>query len=413
MDHANLAEALLREGKYRAAWSACDMGLATAPNNAALYVCLGRALDGLERPEEAIAACDAALRLEPAGATASAAWGVKAQIFTSLDEGQKALDAATRSLELAPQRVNALTLMGDVLSWNGDLRTALPFIEWNWVDEQRRCHERLGALPVWTGDDLRGRRLLVTHEQGYGDAIQMARYLPFLRARASRLALECAPASLELLRHAPGVDDVLALYAPVNIENYDAYVRMMLLPRMLGVGPEVIGTTPYLQADPQRITTWRARLGVDGDLRVGIAWAGNARHVFDFRRSMPLELLSPLSDVRGVRWFSLVTGERADESVPGWNVEPIGCDFADLADAAAVIAQLDLVITVDTAAAHLAGALGRPVWTMLPRRPDWRWAGNGDATPWYPTMRLFRETRADWSTVVANVRAALERLTQG
>lgn len=409
MDHLNLAETLLDKGSYVPAVAAAQVGLQHSPEKLALRICLGRAYDGLELFDLALAECDAVLALEPAGPLASAANVLKALVYTSLENADLALASARRALELEPDDVTTHVLLGSVLSWHGDLEAALPYIEWNWIEEQRECQVRHGRVPLWTDADAPVGRLLVAHGQGLGDAIQMARYLPTLRRYAERIVVECAPAVLELFRDAAGVDEVIERDRSLQPEHYDAYVRTMTLPRLLGVvnaGTEAA----YLRADPGRVARWRARLGTGGRLRVGIVWAGNAGHRMDFQRSIPFEQLASLGEVSGVRWFSLMNGPRSLEPSAQWEIDPIGSEFEDLADAAAVIEQLDLVISVDTAVAHLAGALGRPVWMMLPRRPDWRWGGSGERTPWYSSMRLFRETRAQWTTVVPRIRAALLEL---
>jgi hypothetical protein len=405
MDHANLAESLLNKGSYSAAIAACEVGLQRSPENLFLRICLGRAYDGLGRPAEALAECDRVLEVQPAGDLASAANVLKALVYTSLGDGDAAFAAARRALELAPDDVHAHCLIGSVMAWHGYLEEALAFIEWNWIEEQLECNVRHAGVPMWTPGMAPVRRLLVAHGQGLGDAIQMARYLPQLHERADRVVLECAPPLLELLRDAPGVDEVVVRDRTSAPEPCDAYVRTMTLPRLLGL--ESGAGAAYLHADPGRIERFRPRMGADGALRVGIVWAGNAGHGSDFRRSMPFAELRSLEGIGGIRWFSLMNGARADEAFADWEIDPLGDEFGDLADAAAAIAQLDLVITVDTAIAHLAGALGRPVWMMLPRRPDWRWGGSGECTSWYPSMRIFREPGPEWSTVVPRIRAAL------
>jgi hypothetical protein len=358
MDHANLAEALVREGRDDAALAACEMGMTQTANSAPLY-------------------------------------RVRALIRASAGDMERALEDANRALELAPDDLNALTTMGNVLSWSGNLEAALPFVRWNWIDEERSCEIRFAQTPQWTGGDLGGRSIFVAHEQGYGDAIHMARYLPLLRERGARVVVESAPATVELLRSVSGVDDVVERGTSAHAAGCDTYVRMMTLPSILGIAPDA--TVPYLQVEPERIARWNAFVQGDG-IRVGLAWAGNPKHTFDAQRSMLAQEFEPLKDIRGVRWISLMQHES---------------DFKDLGDVAAVISQIDLVISVDTAAAHLAGALGRPVWTMLARRPDWRWSGSGDRTVWYPTMRLFRETAPAWSTVIPRVRSALAKFVSG
>ncbi len=406
-DHANLAATLLSGGRYEAAKTACAIGIECSPNAAELYVLLARALDGLGSPDEALAACACALERSPTGPIARDAYITGALIYSSAGDRERAFWSAQRAWEVAPDDRDVHTLLGNLLSWHGDLESALPHVEWHWTREAEYCEDRFGDRAAWDGSDLTGQRMLVVHQQGYGDQLQMARYLPLLRDRALRVTVECLPPVAGVLRSISGIDVVSP--QSVSDDAFDRYVRMMRLPRLLGV--DAGAAVPYLQADDALVALWRARLCDATALRVGIAWAGSAQHVLDFERSMLPQTLEPLAALRGVRFYSLMMEpEWIGASVPGLELLPLGQDFRDFSDAAATLAQLDLVLTVDTAFAHLAGALGVPVWLMLPRRPDWRWAGNGERTSWYPSMRLFRETAPRWETVPQRVAAELAKL---
>jgi hypothetical protein len=396
---------LLSHGKYDGALTSSEMGLERQPNSAELLVLFARACDGLGRPDDALEACERVLALEPQGPSALEARILQSSIF--FDAGEVALAFATAELawNLAPGNVYVHTLIGNLFAWNGQLSSALGHIEWNWPGELTSCLNRFGVAS-WEGDDIHDKRVLVVHQQGFGDMLQMARYLPALRSRAERVIVECLPQIAGVMRRMHGVDDVVPL-GTIQSGEYDAYARLMTLPRILGLDSGA--AVPYLVPDAKRVAHWEPIVNAAGGYRVGLAWSGNPAHVFDFKRSLPVERLAPLGDVPGVTYYSLMMQPNVGA---GFDIVRVGEGFRDFDDAAAVIAQLDLVITVDSAYAHLAGSLGVPVWTMLPRRPDWRWSGNGDTTLWYPSMRLFREKTPGWPTVIDRVTAALRQLHQ-
>jgi tetratricopeptide (TPR) repeat protein len=400
-DHANLARALLARGYYDGALTACSMGLRQTPEKAEIHALLARAYDGLGRRDEALAACERVLALEQSGPSALEARIRQALIYFDAGDVAQAFAAAEHAWSLAPDNPLVHTLIGNLLAWNGDLPSAFGHIEWNWVNELATCLQRFEGKASWDGGDLRDKRVLVVHEQGFGDMLQMARYLGPLRQRAQRVIVECLPPIADVMRRMPGVDDVVQYHAG-DPKSYDAYVRLMTLPRILGVAAGA--AAPYVAPDAQRSAHWKTLLSGYEGYRVGLAWGGNAAHVFDFARSLPPELLAPLGEIPNVRYFSLMLEPEVNV---GFDIVRIGEAFRDFDDAAAALAQLDLVIAVDTAYAHLAGALGVPVWTMLQRRPDWRWSGSGEETPWYPSMRLFREREPGWSTVIERVARAL------
>ncbi|MBN8902855.1 MAG: hypothetical protein J0H57_17645, partial [Rhodospirillales bacterium] len=267
--------------------------------------------------------------------------------------------------------------------------------------------ERRGA-PLWTGEPLAGRTLPVHAEQGMGDMVQFARYLPHL-PRDGHVILEVHPPLVRLLRQMPGVDAVLGIGEA--LPAYDLRIPMMSLPLALGLtgAEDVSATIPYLRADPDRSAAWRARPDALPGRRVGVVWAGNPERMrMDRRRSVPAALLAPLAAIPGVSLVSLQKGPAAaDAGAAGVAVDWTE-ELTDFTDTAALIAALDLVIGVDTAVIHVAGALGRPVWLLNRFDTCWRWERNCTDSRWYPTLRQFRQaTPGDWSAVVAEVAAAL------
>jgi hypothetical protein len=263
--------------------------------------------------------------------------------------------------------------------------------------------------PEWDGGPLLGRRLLVHAGQGMGDTIQFARYLPALAAAGGRVTLACAYALVPLLSQ---IESIAVTRRVDGLPPHDLWIDQMSLPHHLGAAgiPHPEG---YLIADPARVAAWRRELGTGPC--IGLVWAGNPAHANDLHRSLPRQdiarVLRPLLRAGGavprLRFVGLQVGPRHAELCDSGIVD-LSRGLADFADTAALVAALDLVITVDTATAHLAGALGRPVWVILPYAPDWRWQLDCADSPWYASMRLFRQPDPhDWTSVIRAVAAAL------
>jgi hypothetical protein len=266
-----------------------------------------------------------------------------------------------------------------------------------------------GRLPgdLWTGGEVAGRSILVHAEQGFGDILQFVRCVPMLHARGAKVTVVCPPELKRLLASVEGIERLVVRGAPAPAT--DLQTMLLTLPAGLGVTLETVpARVPYLRPPAEVASRWRERLRSEtGRRRVGLAWAGNPRQHNDRNRSMSLAAMTPLLDVPGITYYSLQKGQ-ASEQLRGLpksaEVIDLAPDLVDFAETAAVIEQLDLVITVDTSVAHLAGALGRPVWTLLTHAADWRWMLDREDSPWYPTMRLFRQkTRGNWTEVVDRV----------
>lgn len=260
--------------------------------------------------------------------------------------------------------------------------------------------------PPWDGSPLGGRRILLWAEQGLGDSIQFIRYAKLVRRAGGTVLVECQPELAGLLGSALGVDQVVPYGSA--LPDFDVHLPLQSLPRVLGTTLETIPAgAPYLSVDPALAERWRVRVGQADAFRVGLAWAGNPNHVNDHNRSMPGEYFGALGEVPDCALLNLQVGPRAGELA---GVTNLGQEFQDCTDAAAAILSLDLVISVDTMVAHLAGALGKPVWTLLSTEADYRWLLGREDSPWYPTMRLFRQARpGDWREVMARVAEALRR----
>lgn len=273
-------------------------------------------------------------------------------------------------------------------------------------------HKLFELIPKWDGiSPLKGKYILLMHEQGFGDSIQFARYVHILLDQGVRVALHVKAPLARLFRTLS--DNITLVKESDPLPQCDCAYVLMSLPHALGTNriEDIPAAPSYLSADPDESARWAVKLnqlaGDKTDLRVGFAWAGNPEHGSDRRRSIPLETFSTLFNTPGIKFFSLQKGhatpelEKLSKELPVFN---IGDDFQDFADTAAAMANLDLVISVDTSVVHLAGALGVPTWTLLAHTPDWRWLNEREDSPWYPGMRLFRQqSHGDWPGVIAKV----------
>jgi hypothetical protein len=290
--------------------------------------------------------------------------------------------------------------------------------EWRW--KKKAFSGRNFSAPLWRGEAIGDRTILLHAEQGLGDTLQFCRYA-LLIACSARIILEVQAPLVRLLSRLPGVMQIVA--RDDNLPPFDLHCPLMSLPHLFGTTLDTIpAATPYLSADPALAANWQERLaGLDG-LRIGLVWAGGQRldpaaAAVDRRRSTALKALAPLGEVSGVRFVSLQKdGPAAQAADPPHDLmlHDFTTDLHDFEDTAALIVNLDLVISVDTAVAHLAGALGKPVWLLNRFDTDWRWLLNRDDSPWYPTLRQFRQPRpGDWNGAVCAARDALQRLAAG
>lgn len=414
-----LGNALLDRRDLAGAEAAFRAAIAADGRRAGAWRYLGTTFDHAHREAEALAAHRHAVELEAAhGGDAGTFLGLAASLR---DAGRFAEALAT--LEPNLQRLpgaEAQLLYGHMLLAVGRLREGWHHAEFRWMTPHFLARRPRFARPAWSGQDLRGKTILLRAEQGMGDAIQFARYAAPIKALGATVHLAVPAELADLARGFAGVDRVYGIRADEAASSFDYYISLLSVPRVFGTRIESIpDRVPYLVVDPARRERWASRLGPhDGRLRVGLVWGGNPLNAEDVFRSLPLTALAPLCDVAGVRFYALQKGPRereADAPPAGLDLVNLGPELADFADTAAVIAQLDLVISVCTSVAHLAGALGKPLWVMLHRAADWRWLTGRTDSPWYPSARLFRQaTRGEWAEVVGSVRAALvARLREG
>jgi hypothetical protein len=283
--------------------------------------------------------------------------------------------------------------------------------EWRWKCKDFTSPQRHFSKPQWDGEPLEDRTILLHAEQGFGDTLQFIRYLPLMARRAGRVIVECQAELERLLRPSCGSCEIVPKGQP--LPDFDVHCPLLSLPRIFGATMDASPVAvPYLVADPARVEAWRKKLSLSsGTLNVALAWAGNPGFKGDRTRSTTLDRLAALAKVRGVNFYSIQKGEPArqlEHPPAGMRVVDLGPELHDFCDTAAVMAVMDLVLTTDTSVAHLAGALGRPVWVMLQFAPDWRWLIGREDCPWYPSMRLFRQrSRGDWPGVVDQIAGEL------
>jgi Flp pilus assembly protein TadD len=408
LGYSNLGKALLDQGKTGDAVAALERAVQLQPPSAEALCDLAYALVAADRASDAFDACQKALALEPNFIRAYNNLGIA---LTKMGRHQQAIAAYRRAIELAPNDAQAHWNLAGVLLLLGDYRQG--WVEFEW----RRLTPSLPTLrsfpqPMWDGSDLKGKKILLHAEQGFGDSIQFVRYVPLVMQRGGKVILECQKELRKLFGGMEGISADRVIGKGEPLPEFDVQCSLLSLPLVLGTLVDSIpGRVPYLRPDAASAQAWAQKLKGLSGLRVGLVWAGRPKP--DPARSANLQDLAALFDLSGISWVLLQTGSASDQAkaLPqGLAALNVADQLEDFADTAAVIANLDLVITIDTAAAHLAGAMAKPVWVMLPFVPSWRWLLDRDDSPWYPTMRLFRQTSpGNWHGVAAKVAKELTR----
>jgi tetratricopeptide (TPR) repeat protein len=410
--HCNLSVALLRLDQVDDAIEACRTAIAHDPLYASAHTNLGVALQRLDRLDEAIAAHEKAIALDPEFAKA----------YSNLAECLRDEGRLDESLRLNRQAV-ALDSCEDLHRFNhalallmeGDYEAGWPAYEVRRKAGVLGPSERSLPPPEWRGEPLQGRTLLLHAEQGLGDTLQFVRYVRELNEPGVSIVIESQRPLTGLLQ---SLGPVRVVTQGESLPPFDFHLPLMSLPNVLRTRLDSIpAAIPYLAADPTKIARWKARIGQTRDLAVGVVWSGNPNHKSDRRRSIAAAAVLPDLVMPGVRLFSLQKDPRAEDANILQALAAVVTDLApsldDFSDTAAALEALDLIIAVDTSTAHLAGALGRPVWMMLPFALDWRWLRDREDSPWYPTMRLFRQsTPRVWTDVIGRIRSELSRLAQ-
>jgi tetratricopeptide (TPR) repeat protein len=406
----NLGNVFKNQGKLQEAESCCREALRLRPGFAEASSNLATVLHEQDRWGEAEACFCEALRFRPGLADAHANLG---NLFGEQGRLEEAEGCFHQAIRCQPDHAEAHFHLGLLWLLKGDFQRGWPEAEWRW--RTRAYATRSLAGPRWDGTTLEGRTILLQAEQGLGDSIQFIRYAALLKKRGGRVLVQCNGTLRELFARCPGVEQVIAQGEAVPA--FDVCASLLSLPGLLGTTLDrVPAEIPYLAGDPQRVARWKEVLEkLGGKLRVGIVWQGNPAHRNDRRRSVPLTQFEPLFRVPGVQIVSMQVGAGAkqlSEVAKRWPIADLASLFdpSSFADAAAVLCELDLLVSVDTAIVHLAGALGRPVWVALPFAADWRWLREREDTPWYPTMRLFRQRQSgQWAEVFERMATALDK----
>jgi tetratricopeptide (TPR) repeat protein len=390
-----------------------DQAVALMPEDPNPHIARGMVLNQLDRAEESLVSLDIAQRL---GAWGAGYLQARATTLAIIGRADEADDCFGQALAFEPDNATIRYNRAFFLLGFGRFEEGWAEHEWRLKKHDYGAIERTKLAPRWQGEDLAGKKLLIYAEQGHGDSIQFTRYVPMVVQRGGEITLLVQEALRRLYEaNFPGLDVTGELGMRTG---YDYQVSLMSLPYVLRDSqPTIPGDIPYLWADPTRTAKWRERLG-DHGFKIGIAWQGNPKYGGDRFRSIALKQFAPIAKVPGVRLISLQWTGGADQLDGIRNtmqVETLGEEIVNNPDGfrevAAVMANLDLLITSDTGPAHLAGALGRPIWVALAKRPDWRWMREGTTTPWYSTMRLFRQrTSRDWDGVFEEITEELGRL---
>jgi len=412
--HNNLAAVRKEQGKLDEAIAGWQSAVQINPDFAEAHNNLGKALKSLERLDEALASIHRALELAPDCADAHLNLG---SVLADQGKLQQAITSYRRALSLEPDSAEAHMSCGMAQLTLGDFQQG--WAEYEWRVKTEKATSREFAQPRWDGACVPDKALLIHTEQGLGDTLQFIRFATLARQRVGRVVVLCQEVLRPLLSSVAGVDALVT--EADDLPEFDFHLPLLSFPAVFCTQPETIpAQVPYLTADRSLVQRWRSRLkGLNG-FRVGISWQGNPEYRLDRVRSMPLLHFARLAELQPVQLISLQKGPGVDqiERVRGqFEVFEPGAEFDEssgaFVDSAAVMQNLDLFVTSDTAAAHLAGALGITVWVALPIVPDWRWQLDRTDCPWYPTMRLFRQRqRGDWDDVFQRMRDALrDRIT--
>ena len=390
------------------------------PDAADAYFNRANTLQKLDRLEEALHDHNCALNLKPDYAEA---YSNRGNVLRELRRFDEALASYEQAIKLNPDCANIYLNKAVALLIMGDYQQAWHLFEWRWQENQS-LRESMPAFtqPRWLGElPLAGKTILLHSEQGMGDSLQFCRYVPLVKAQGATVLLQVEHHLFELFRSLAGVDALFKLGE--TVPPFDYYCSLMSLPLACGTRTlaDIPNSIPYLSAPADKVMTWREQLGTKTKPRVGLVWHGGFRphqpEVWEFnkRRNLPFELVASLNDL-DISFYSLQKGEPAESEAlrlrpqhwSGDNLYIFTEHLHNFADTAALISQLDLVISVDTSVGHLAGALGKPVWLLILHDACWRWLWGRDDSPWYPQMRLFRQPRVgDWDSVIKDVHQAL------
>jgi tetratricopeptide (TPR) repeat protein len=334
-------------------------------------------------------------------------------VFNELGQYYEAIHSYQKAIKLNPDYVEAHYNLSLVLLLTGDFRHGWEEYKWRWKLKDRETYRY--SRPLWEGA-VNDKTILLHAEQGFGDTVQFIRYAPLVAERCKNVIVKCQKELASLLQTVEGITQVFV--KDDQLPEFDFHCPLLNLPSIFSTTiSNIPSKAPYIACDSKSIAKWKDKLLQNGPgIKIGLVWSGNPKHKKDHKRSCSLEMFSPLADVDKATYYSLQKGKaatEADDPANGLKVINYTEDIHDFTDTAGFIENLDLIISVDTAVAHLAGALGKPVWTLLPYSPDWRWMLDREDSPWYPAMRLFRQTEpGNWDGVIQHVKESLKALLQ-
>lgn len=407
----NLSAALKAGDQVDAAVIAARQAVALRPNSSPGYLNLGNALKAAGDWRGAENAYRQALAIEPSNPRNQLNL---ANTLREMGRIAEAMPLFREAVRTNPSFAEAHRDLAFAMLLSGDLQPGWIENEWRWQTPEMARQRRQYKQPAWNGESLAGRTVLVYTEQGFGDAIQFVRYVPLIAARGGRVILECQPALARLFRTVDGTTEVVI--RGEELPAFDLHVPLLNLPRIFGTSLQSIpASAPYLRAPGEALAHVSNAIPHSARRNIGLVWAGNPSHLNDRNRSLPPQTLRPLFELSEIEFYSLqVSGSVRGTGSPiqegWWCAADLSGRINDYADTAALIDRLDLVISVDTSVAHLAGAMAKPIWLLLPFAPDWRWMLGRDDSPWYPTMRLFRQPEPkDWAAVIHRVADALRK----
>jgi len=407
----NLGLALWNLREFTGAAAAHEKAVTLKPDSADAYNNWGNDLLALGRHKEAAAKFERAASLRPGYREALCNLG---NVFIAQNRADEAIDAYRRAAaDTAFPDANYNEALALLLK--GDFARGLPKYESRWTSKSSGLQPRNYSQPRWQGEDIAGRTLLLHSEQGLGDTLQFIRYIPLVAQRGAKIILCVQPPLKNLLAAFPGVDRVQT--NSESLPPFDFYCSLLSLPLVFKTELHSIpASVPYVAPPPEKAALWHAKFAASKGLKVGIVCSGNPKHKNDHNRSLPLSAFAPLTALTGGPLYvvqkDLKPADAATIASSNAFID-LSPELADFADTAAIIANLDLVISVDTSVVHIAGALGKPVWTLLPYAPDWRWMLSREDSPWYPSLRLFRQPApGNWTSVMDRVSAALKTLSR-
>ncbi len=403
--HNNFGTVLKEQGALNDAVVSYKKALALKSDYVMAYSNLGNALKEQGKLDEAELNCRRAILLKPDYADAYNNLG---SVLQKKDKHDEAISCYSRAVKLKPDCVGAHINRSLAFLLTENFKEG--WSEYEWRLHTKNCASRTFQQPRWNGSPLNGKSILVHVEQGFGDSIQFVRYLPMVQALGGYVIFECPENLLRLLNNCAGIDKVIERGDESDV-TFDTHIHLLSLPGIFGTTMDSMpADIPYIKVDPVLVKHWRLQFCDNNDFKVGIVWMGRPTYK-DHYRSCSLADFAPLAGIPGLKIYSLQKGPASSEVLnPPGEMQITGLEdhLNDFADTAAVMANLDLIISTDTAVVHLAGAIGRPVWTLLHSAPDWRWFLKRNDSPWYPGMRLFRQTKPnDWTDVFGQVKSAL------